>query len=177
MIAARNQPLVTNTYFKKMKKHLPKILPIILFIISIYCFVMGLIHPILRSSMFLGLSKSDIYLFGSVEYFYGEGEWFIGTIILVFTFIFPILKYFILFFKIIDIQMHKTHRFIDVFIEIINKWAMLDVFVVALIIINMKMSSIILVSKLQIGTTYFAVSVLLLMVCSLYLKYLKPNDV
>ncbi|MGB0862879.1 MAG: paraquat-inducible protein A [Saprospiraceae bacterium] len=153
-----------------MKKISPKILPITLFTLSIGCFVLGLINPILHSSMFLGLKTQDIYLFGSVEYFYEEGEWFIGSILLIFTFIFPILKYIVVFSKIIE-KNFKGSRLLDVFIEIINKWAMLDVFVVALIIINMKMSSIIIVSKLQIGTTYFAASVILLMTCSLYLKY------
>ena len=158
-----------------MKKISPKILPSSLFILSIGCFVLGLINPILRSSMFLGLTTQDIYLFGSVKYFFGEDEWFIGSILLIFTFIFPVLKYIIVFSKIIE-KNFKGSRLLDIFIEIINKWAMLDVFVVALIIINMKMNSIIIVSKLQIGTTYFAASVILLMCCSTYLKFqTKPT--
>lgn len=120
--------------------------------------------------MLLGLKKQDIYLFGSVEYFFEEGEFFVGGIILTFTFIFPILKYIFLFLKIINVQL-KSGKIIDIVIDIINKWAMLDVFVVALIIINMKLNSILLASKLKVGTTYFALSILLLMICSVYLKY------
>lgn len=122
------------------------------------------------SSLLLGLQRKDIFLFGSVEYFFEEGELLVGMIILVFTFIFPILKYFILFLKIIEVKL-KSGKIIDTIIDIINKWAMLDVFVVALIIINMKLNSILLASKLKVGTTYFALSILLLMICSVYLKY------
>lgn len=158
-----------------MKKISPKILPMSLFILSIGCFVLGLANPILRSSMFLGLKVQDIYLFGSVEYFFAEGEWFIGSILLIFTFIFPILKYIIVFSKIIG-KNFEGSRLLDIFIEIISKWAMLDVFVVALIIINMKMGSIIIVSKLQSGTGYFAASIILLIICSTYLKFqTKPT--
>lgn len=155
-----------------MRKLLAKTLPISLFIISIGLYILGLINPILGTSMFLGLKKQSVYLFDSVEYFYEEGELFIGTLLLIFTFIFPILKYIVVLLKIIGTKFRGSTA-IDIFIEIINKWAMLDVFVVALIIINMKMDSIIIVTKLKIGTTYFAASIVLLMICSLYLKFEK----
>lgn len=43
---------------------------------------------------------------------------------------------------------------------------MLDVFVVAVLILNMKFDSSIIVSRLEAGTTLFAVSVVLLMTSS-----------
>jgi uncharacterized paraquat-inducible protein A len=55
-------------------------------------------------------------------------------------------------------------------LEIINKWAMLDVFVVAVLILNMKFDSIIIVSKLQAGTTLFAISIILLMTSSFFTR-------
>ena len=51
-------------------------------------------------------------------------------------------------------------------LDIINKWSMLDVFIVAVLILNMKFDSSIIVSKLEIGTTLFAISILLLMTSS-----------
>ncbi len=51
-------------------------------------------------------------------------------------------------------------------LEIINKWSMLDVFVVAVLMLNMKFDSAIIVSKLESGTTLFAISVVLLMTSS-----------
>jgi paraquat-inducible protein A len=152
-----------------MKKFLPKLPPIALYLTSIVFFVLGMIHPIMSTTMFL-LSKKEIYLKDSVQFFFDEGELFIGVLILVFTFIFPILKYLYLGSKLIGFQF-KGSKMSEVIIDIINKWAMLDVFVVALIIINMKMNSAIIKSTLKSGATYFAISILLLMVCSLWIKY------
>jgi uncharacterized paraquat-inducible protein A len=47
---------------------------------------------------------------------------------------------------------------------------MLDVFVVAVLILNMKFDSSIIVSKLEAGTTLFAMSVVLLMTSSFIAK-------
>jgi uncharacterized paraquat-inducible protein A len=55
-------------------------------------------------------------------------------------------------------------------LDIINKWSMLDVFVVALVILNMKFDSLIIVSKLESGTTLFAISVILMMVSSFIVR-------
>jgi hypothetical protein len=43
---------------------------------------------------------------------------------------------------------------------------MLDVFVVAVLILNMKFDSDIIISRLESGTTLFGISILLLMVSS-----------
>ena len=58
------------------------------------------------------------------------------------------------------------HTAIATALEIINKWSMLDVFVVAVLILNMKFDSNIIVSRLESGTTLFAISVVLLMTSS-----------
>ncbi len=61
-------------------------------------------------------------------------------------------------------------------LDIINKWSMLDVFVVAVLILNMKFDSNIIVSKLEIGTTLFAVSVILLMSSSFVARKMINED-
>jgi uncharacterized paraquat-inducible protein A len=43
---------------------------------------------------------------------------------------------------------------------------MLDVFVVAVLILNLKMDSDMVISEMQNGTLYFAISILLMMICS-----------
>ena len=58
------------------------------------------------------------------------------------------------------------HLRVSTALEIINKWAMLDVFVVAVLILNMKFDSVIIISKLEHGTTLFAISIVLMMICS-----------
>lgn len=146
-----------------------KILPISLFFISILFFVLGMMQPIMRTTMLL-LHKKDIYLLGTFKYFYEEGELFIAVILLIFTFILPIFKYLFLGLKLLNITFSSS-KAVSIVIEIINKWAMLDVFVVALIIINMKMNSTFVNAELKMGTSYFTASILLMIFCSMWLKY------
>lgn len=146
-----------------------KQIAIILYFTSIIFFVLGLINPILENSFLVGLSRKSIYLLSSIQYFFDEKEYFIGVLILTFTFIFPIFKYIFIAFRFINIKFSQT-KWVVYLIEIINKWAMLDVFVVALIIVNMKFNSLIISASIEIGTTFFAISVLLLMFASWILK-------
>ena len=142
----------------------------ILYLLSIILFVLGLINPILKNSTMMGpMGKKFIYLIGSVEYFYNEKEFFIGTLILIFTFIFPILKYLFIGFRLVNLKFGQI-KWVETLVEVVNKWAMLDVFVIALIIVNMKFNTLIISTSIEIGTTYFAISVVLLMTASFILK-------
>jgi uncharacterized paraquat-inducible protein A len=79
------------------------------------------------------------------------------------------LKYIFIALRLINVQFSQA-KWVTYLIEIVNKWAMLDVFVVALIIVNMKFHSILISASIEIGTTFFAISVLLLMVSSWILQ-------
>lgn len=157
--------LAQNLYMKP--------LTIFLYIASAVLFILGITSPIMKNEVLFGLKQEYIYLAGSVKYFYNDGEWFLGTLILVFTLILPILKYIIIGLKLINIDFYGRRTMATV-MELINKWAMLDVFVVALIIVNFKFDSLIIKTSNSIGTAYFAASVLLLMVCSYIL--IKQNE-
>jgi len=151
-----------------------KLIPALLYIISLVFFVLGIINPIMGSKLFLTIKRDDVYLVKSIVDFLNEGEWFIGTIILVFTLILPVLKYLFLGLRLLAITLPQQ-KWVGIVLELINKWAMLDVFVVALIIINLKFDSLIIVTEIKSGTTYFALSVLLLMACSFIIK--KQDEV
>lgn len=135
--------------------------------ISAFFFGMGFAHPILQTGYGIGplrLTEESIYLLSSFRYFFDKGEVFVGLLLLFFTIIFPVTKYIFLAFVLARAEM--INRPLMRALEILNKWAMLDVFVVALLILNMKFDSLIIVSELRIGTTYFALSVIFLMIAS-----------
>ncbi len=149
---------------------LKKYVASVFYLLSVVFFVLGLINPILKNSTMMGfMGEKFIYLLGSIKYFFEEEEFFIGALILTFTFIFPILKYLFIGFRLVNIQFGQI-RWVGTLVEIINKWAMLDVFVVALIIVNMKFNTLIISASIEIGTTFFALSVLLLMIASYILR-------
>lgn len=136
---------------------------------SLLFFVMGFMYPLLQSGYGIGplvLKRDHVYLWSSFRFFFDKGEAFIGVLLLFFTIVFPVLKYIFLFITLSGFRLPR-HRIMNTLLEIINKWAMLDVFVVAVLILNMKFDSSIIVSKLEHGTTLFAISIVLMMACSL----------
>ena len=151
---------------------------ILLLVVSAFFFVLGFMFPILQSGYgigFIRLKTEYIYLSTAFRFFFDKGEVFIGFLLLFFTIIFPVLKYIFLFFTLLGKRLPR-HQLMTTALEIINKWSMLDVFIVALVILNMKFDSVIIVSKLESGTTLFAISVVLLMASSFIIrKYVNKS--
>lgn len=147
-----------------------KPIAIVFYLASIILFILGLINPILENSTLMGfMGKKSIYLIGSVKYFFTEQEYFIGALILIFTFVFPTFKYIFIGLRLVNIPFGQN-KLVGNLVEIVNKWAMLDVFVVALVIVNMKFNTLVISTTIEIGTTFFALSILLLMIGSYILK-------
>jgi paraquat-inducible protein A len=145
-----------------------RLIAIFVLIASLIFFILGFMYPLLQSGIAIGpfTIKSDyVYISTSFQYFFEKGEVFIGLLLLFFTIIFPIIKYIFLFLTLLGKKIPR-HGAVATALEIINKWSMLDVFVVAVLILNMKFDSTIIVSKLKSGTTLFAMSVVLLMTSS-----------
>ncbi|MEZ5034218.1 MAG: paraquat-inducible protein A [Chitinophagaceae bacterium] len=146
--------------------------------VSVAFFIMGFMYPLLHTGIAIGsltLESETIYLQTSFRYFFKSGEVFIGLLLLFFTIIFPIIKYIFLFTTLSGIQLPR-HQAISTILEIINKWAMLDVFVVAVIMLNLKFDSDVIISEMGRGTNLFAISILLLMTSSFIAgKYLKQK--
>jgi uncharacterized paraquat-inducible protein A len=141
---------------------------LLLLVTSAIFFGLGFMFPLLKTGYGIGpfTIRSDyIYITTSFRYFFENGEIFIGVLLLFFTLLFPVIKYIFLFATLLGFHF-PGRRFVSIALEIINKWAMLDVFVVALLILNMKFDSTIIISKLQSGTSLFAISVLLMMISS-----------
>ena len=124
--------------------------------LSIVFFVLGVYFPLLSTkTRVLGINWSfeTITLFDSISMFFKNKEYFLAGVILVFTFILPVLKYIEL---IIRASKNKTSKIL----QNLDKWNMLDVFLVALLILNFQMSSNIIVMELRIGTSFIALSVI-----------------
>ena len=142
------------------------ILSLTLFI-SMTLFVLGLIYPILatKQQVFgIVLKYKEVRLLDSIRMFYESNDYSLAVIIFLFTIVLPILK----FIELIN----RIHTYIFIpkkinhFLHLIDKWSMLDVFLVALLLLNFKMDSNIIVMKLKIGTTFIALSVLIRMLSS-----------
>lgn len=136
-------------------------------LVSIIFFTLGLIYPIIATKQqVLGIvfKYQEIRLLDSIGLFFDEGDYLLAGIILVFTVLFPILKFLELgnrSFHLIKISIKTSNV-----LHALDKWSMLDVFLVALILLNFKLDSDIVVMKLESGTTFIALSVIFRMLYS-----------
>lgn len=145
-----------------------RIATLMLWLTSTACYGMGLYLPIMVTrSQILGftINRQEIRLFDSIVLFYKNGELTMALVILVFTIVLPIAKYVELLYRILAPN-HYPKRYSKL-LQMLDKWSMLDVFVIALLIMNFKMNSLIIVMDLMSGTTYLAISIVLRMGVSL----------
>ena len=134
-----------------------KVIRILILLGSIVFYVLGVVCPIMATKYSLiGISfnNNEVNLLDSVKIFYESGDFLIAGIIFVFTVLFPLLKY-------IELSMDMFFGKSMKYSANLDKWNMLDVFIVAMLLLNFKMNSSIIVMELRIGTTYLAMSVIL----------------
>lgn len=147
-----------------------EIIGIIILLISIILFSLGVYYPLLSTKyeiLRIGFGRQEVNIFDSVSLFYNSGDYFIAFIILLFTFILPIYKY-------AEVLVKKLILRKEVISTNIDKWNMLDVFLVALLLLNFKMNDAFIVMKLEVGTIFIALAVLT-RILSIYILTLKNN--
>jgi hypothetical protein len=108
----------------------------------------------------IGITRGNQYLLNMIKDTFGHGEAFLGTIILVFSILFPLSKNLLgLAASMSGTQASKQSLYS--MLTKTGKWSMTDVFVVALLILFMKADNIHLYMQADNGVYCFAVSALL----------------
>lgn len=123
---------------------------------SVVFYILGLCYPLMSTKyqvMGFQLKHQEVTLFDSVEMFWDSHEYLVASIILVFTFILPILKYIEL-----ALRLGTGRQFLT--LQSVDKWNMIDVFLVAMLLLNFKMNSRFIVMRLEMGTNFIALAVL-----------------
>ena len=134
--------------------------------VSVAFYVLGLCYPLMSTKyQVLGfqIRSQEVTLFDSVRMFWQDGDYLISSIILVFTFILPILKYLEL-----GLQLATGRPFLR--LRSVDKWNMIDVFLVAMLLLNFKMNSKFIVMRLEMGTNFIALAVLTRLVAILLIE-------
>ncbi len=138
-----------------MKLNAIKITALSTLLVSVTFFVLGMCFPILstHTKLIIKFGYEEVNIFDSVRMFFDSGEFFLGTIILLFTFVLPAVNSVLMLYGIITGKRSGLSLNLD-------KWNMLDVFIIALLLLNFKLQSNIMVMELKIGTTFIALSVI-----------------
>lgn len=135
-------------------------------------FILGLSYPILSTKkQLLGviLQYQEIKLFDSVKIFFESNEVLLGSIIFLFTIFLPAFK----FLEIINraAGLIKIPQRTDKVLHLLDKWSMLDVFLIALLLLNFKMNSTIIVMQIKAGTIFLALSIVMRMLTTMLIDF------
>ncbi len=137
-----------------------KFISIIILLVSLVFYILGIYFPLLatKSKAFSIVFKyTEVRLFDSIRLFMDEKDYLLALIIFVFTFLFPVVKYITLFIEILKPKLLSVNT--TNFLHKLDKWSMIDVFLVALLLLNFKLNSSFIVMGIKIGTHFIALSV------------------
>ncbi len=134
--------------------------------------IIGLTAPLLTLEK-LYFFENTVSLFSTITELFSQKEWFLFIVITLFSVCIPIIKIASLLL-IVNLE-YKKGAFLDKalhIIELIGKWSMLDVFVVALLLVSVKLG---VLAKVDVhyGLYAFATSVLLTMSLSVWISKLS----
>jgi len=124
--------------------------------------VTGLLAPIITLTKFVLIENTFSVLSGVIELL-KEGKLFLFLLITGFSIVLPVLKLWILYRLVSkSAAMEKSVRKLLHWMHLYGKWSMLDVFVVAILVVAVKLGAIADV-EMRFGLYAFAASVLLTM--------------
>jgi len=134
--------------------------------------VIGVTAPLLTLEK-MYFFENTVSLLSTIEELFLEKEWFLFVIITLFSLCVPILKItsLLLILNLAYAKNSLLDRTLH-FIETIGKWSMLDVFVVALLLVSVKLGALAKV-EVHYGLYAFALSVLLTMSLSFWIYKLS----
>jgi len=144
----------------------------LLLMVSLACLVVGVSAPLLTLEK-MYFFENTISLLTTVKGLYLQKEWFLFYVIAIFSLCIPVIKIASL---VLITNMHfEQGSLLDKILQIIEtfgKWSMLDVFVVALLLVSVKLG---VLAKVDVhyGLYVFASSVLLTMGISLWIHKLS----
>jgi len=149
----------------------------LLLMLALSLLVIGVSAPLLTLEK-MYFFENTVTLLSTVKGLFLQKDWFLFTVIAIFSLCIPVIKIAGLVL-ILNLEYAKN-SFLDKtlhVIEVLGKWSMLDVFVVALLLVSVKLG---VLAKVEVhyGLYAFATSVLITMSLSLWIYTLskKPDD-
>ena len=146
-----------------------RILYFVLVMAALVVYLVSLVSPLLTVKKLLFFSDTITFI-SILSALLENRELVLLVIIFVFTIVLPTLKFLLLFNAGLNPEVLQTKTKSLVVMEQISKWAMLDVFIAALIIVIVKLE-ILSSAHTHYGLYLFIASVLLSMLCSQTQRY------
>lgn len=128
--------------------------------VALALLVHGLREPVLRVEKFW-FFENTVSIWSGTWSLIGEGEVFLGGIVLVFSILFPVAKNLMLIAVLhFYAWLEPYSRTLVRVVAVLGKWSMLDVFLLALIVSSVKLGAL-AKAEVRSGVYYFAISILI----------------
>ncbi|MFA5056676.1 MAG: paraquat-inducible protein A [Opitutaceae bacterium] len=142
-----------------VRTHTRRLAAPVLLATALLCFSFGIFFPFFTVTKFWVFKNAVSVVSGLITLF-TEGEYFLFTVLTLFTVVFPVVKLSLLGV----IWLEREHdlarvRRLHHYVETLGKWSMLDVFVVAILLVAMKSASVADI-HLRVGLYLFTFSVI-----------------
>ena len=155
---------------------------LIVLLMSVLCYFEGISAPFatVQKESLISTETQQYSVLSSIDELTESGEGGLAAIIVIFTLLFPLTKYFCLSFGLLggsEVKKTKLFRLV----QSLGKWSMLDVFVVALLIVMMKINRqdhwyLSTRMHTESGLFIYAFSVLTSMIVASRIGIMEPNS-
>jgi len=141
----------------------------LLLVLALGLLIVGLRLPVLTLEKFY-LFSNTVSLWSALSQLYQQREWGLVLLLGLFSVVFPVIKLVWLFALWNLEDSHSTrHRRHLQWLSVFARWSMLDVFVVALLVVTVKLGTL-AQARVEVGIYAFAASVLLTMLLSAWIS-------
>jgi paraquat-inducible protein A len=147
----------------------------ILLVLSTILLLIGIFAPMMTLSKFVWI-ESRFSLFAGTLQLYTDGQYLLFIILLVFSILLPVAKLILLFrfWHSESSNSQQLEHFMN-WLSHYGKWSMLDVFVVALLLVIVKLGVLATV-EVHYGIYMYAVAGLLIMLCTTIINNIAKHD-
>ena len=145
-----------------------------LIILSSVFLAAGLSMPLMNVEKMV-FWKNDYSVLGGISGLFKDGEYFLSAILFVLCLVFPITKLITLWLMWqLRWSVQARNKILE-WLSILGKWSMLDVFVVAILIVAVKLGPMANVKPMQ-GIYVFCVAILLSIATTAWIERLIKSD-
>lgn len=150
------------------------ILGLILTLATMACYILGAFSPFIEVSKFW-IFTNEVSLYRSIVVLFQTHNDFLGAVIVLFSVLIPLVKFALLLGMPLFCKPSLGRRILFR-AESLGKWAMVDVFVVAIIVVSLKLGMIVSV-QVHMGAVYFSISIVMTMFLVRYFHWLTKKAI
>ena len=154
---------------------LPGLLVNLMLLLTIGLLILGLNLPVLSLEKFYFFGNT-VSLLSGIQALWAEQEYGLAILLISFSVVFPSLKILLLLMmwnlEAANSPRHQRHLR---WLELYSKWSMLDVFVVALVVVSVKLGMM-AEAKVELGVYAFAASVIISMLVSSWIGHFTQSE-